>query len=486
MKTPIFNNIKQSLKVNTLFTAIILLALAALLLVNIIALLLVSRYNLQLDLTSGAVYKISDETAALLQNLDKPVDIYVLSDEGGFSGSRYLDQAKRIIDRYPQYSSQITLMYIDYASNPVFAAGYPDLALSHGDIIVESVGNTRHVPAVNLFRYTYTQDGELAIMASRAEEAITSAVMSVISIDNAKIAMLTGNGAVTSAQLNSMLIDNNYIVDTVSLTAARLDEYDMAMLLLPSIDLAENEVRMLEEFLYNGGQYGKTLFYSAGVEQSAMPNLDRFLSEWGVRFSDGAVFETKPDNTYQFQPFYPLAQSTQNNYFNMLRDTSMPFLMPLSRPMEMLFTARDGYFVEEILYFSETSGVRPADAGETFSAEDSPISGPIPALVQSSYNVQGSSGELIQSHVIISASTGIFDTIALQNTSVTNAEYILNIIGGVTGRDDIINIQPKSMQGMTLGITSSEASVLGVFLVGIIPLAILLTGVGVWLYRRYK
>jgi len=275
-------------------------------------------------------------------------------------------------------------------------------------------------------------------------------------------------------------------VQTISLSTAVLDDYDAALLFSPTIDLSESIIRNLEAFLYNNGQYGKFLFYTADATQGSLPDLERFLSEWGIVISDGAVFETYPDRTYQFQPFYPIALYESGKFTDMLRDPSMPFLMPLSKPMELLFTSRDGYFVETLLYFSETSGVRPSDAGEVFNAEQATRFGPMPALMTSGFFARSADGAELSSTIIISSSTAMLDGIALQNTSLNNAEYLLNLLSDILGRENTINIQPKSLAGRTLGITSAEASTLGIVLIGIIPLAILLTGVILWLVRRYK
>ena len=478
--------ISQSLKVNILFIVIVASLITAALLVNGIALRLSVRYDLDVDLTAGALYEIGSDTKAFLASLDVPVQIYVLSDEGGFSGDRYLIQAKRIIDQYPRFSGNITLEYVDYATNPLFAVNYPELALAHGDIIVQGTESYRHIPGVNLFNFSMQHDGGLSIISSRAEEALTSAIVNVIGGEMPKIALLTGNGTSGASLFASLLVDNNFEVLPVSLANAELSEFDAALLSLPTIDLSESAIRSIEAFLYNDGLYGKTLLYTAGAAQGALPNLDMFLSEWGVRFSDGAVFETSAERTYQFQPYYPTVSYADGRYFDMLRDRSMPFLMPLARPMELLFTVGDGYFVETLLYFSDTSGVRPADAGEDFTAEHATIRGPLPALVVSGFHAAAPDGTQQRSTIIVSSSTGIFETIALQNTSLNNAEFLLNLLGDLIDRDDIINIHPTSLEGRTLGITSSQASTLGVILVGIIPLAILLTGVAVWLVRRFK
>ena len=378
-------NLTHSLKVNILFAVIIVLLFGAVLLFNSIAVQLSNRFDLHFDLTAGGLYEIGNDTKTFLASLDTTVQIFVLSDEGGFTGDRYLIQAKRIIDQYPHFSRNITLEYIDYASNPMFAVNFPEFPLSHGDLIIQSGDRVRHLPSVHLFYFAAAQDGSLSIISSRAEEALTSAIVSVVSDEIVRLAFLTGNGVTGGALFASLLTENNYEVESVSLTAAALDDFDGALLIAPTIDLSEDVLRNLEAFLYNGGQYGKVLFYAASATQGHLPNLERFLSEWGIAFIDGAVFETSSDRTYQFQPFYPTAEYEPGMFTNMLRDPSMPFLMPLAKPMEMLFTSRDGYYLETLLYFSGTSGVRPSDAGEDFNADHATVRGPMPAMVTSGY-----------------------------------------------------------------------------------------------------
>jgi len=470
-------------KINLIFGLLAALLVAGTLLLNGIALLLSSRYSLQLDLTENAAYRISPETRSLLAALEQPVEIFVLSAEEAFGGSNYLDQAKRVIQQYPRHSGHIALSFVDYASNPSFAAGFPDLALAGGDVIVRSGARVKHIKVANLFHYTYTPSGSLAIESSRAEEALSSAILYVAGDETAKLAVLTGHGVTESKLFIALLADNNYALAPVNPVTNPLQGYDGALLFAPTSDLSEDVLRGLEDFLYNQGEYGKTLFYTASAAQGPLPNLDAFLAEWGVGFLTGAVFETKAEHTYQYQPFYPIARYEEGRFKEMLRDADSPFLMPLSRPMQRLFGARDGYIVETLLSFGETAGVRPADADETFTADQAEIFGPMPAFVLSRFQAGGA---VHPSSVLVSASTGIFDPVALHNTSLTNSEFLLAVLGDLMGKDAGISIQPKSLSGRTLGITSAQVTTLGVLLAGVLPLLILTAGLAVWLVRRYR
>ena len=478
--------LNHSIKVNLLFAVIVALLLIAVFLFNGITLALSNRYPLYADLTSNAAYEVGEETQALLGGLDAPVEIYVLSTEDAFGGSSYLQQAKRIINQYPRFSDKISLTYVDYASDPTFATQFPDLSLSNGDLIVKSGNKVKQVIVGNLFNYAYTASGELTIESSRAEEALTSAIVNVTSGESTKIAVLTGNGVTETEIFTALLADNNYDLASVNLTTDSLSGFDAALLLAPTSDLSEDVVRKLDAFLYNGGSYGKTLFYTASVNQGAMPNLDAFLSEWGVSFADGAVFETSADRTYQYQPYYPVVDYEDGKYKDGLKDASTPFLMPLSRPMQLLFSAKDGYYVETLLSFGATTGVRPSDAGEDFTVEDAALRGPLPALVLSSYNATAADGSAVNSRVAVSASTAMLDSIGLQNSSLTNSEYLLNLLADLTEREGGVNIQSKTLAGKTLGVTSAQVTTLGVVLAGVLPLCIIAAGVAVWFIRRYK
>ena len=458
--------------------------IVAVMLLNAIAVQLDNRFRLQVDLTGDRAFEIGEQTRSFLAALEQPVEVFVLAGPNDFSGNPYLVQASHIINEYPRFSSMIALQYVDFAANPLFAASFPDLSLSHGDIVVRSGENVEQIFSANLFHIGQLPDGSLTVLASRAEEALTSAILGAVSDERVRIALLTGNGVSEAAMFVALLANNNYQVEPVSMSNAVFADFDVLLLFSPTIDLSEDAVRQLDSFLYNGGQYGKTLIYTASPAQGDLPNLTAFLREWGILVHEGMVFETNPENTYQFQPFFPTAQYVNERYAQLLRDVSMPFLMPQARPMELLFTARDGYLVEVLLAFSQSSGVQPPDADESFTAADAAQRGPFPALVSSSFNAAGPEVEHLQSRIIASASTGIFEPIALANTSLTNSEYLLNLLGDLVGRTYSVNIQPVSLAGATLGITSAQASRLGVILVGVIPLAILLSGIATWLVRR--
>ncbi|MEA4939478.1 MAG: GldG family protein [Christensenella sp.] len=482
-KTTLFN---ESVKINALFAAIVVFALASAFLLNVVLVTLGSRYSLSYDLTANAAYQIGDDTKQVLDGLDRDITLYVLANDQSFAGNAYFIQAQRILEQYPKYSSKINLQYVDYTADPTFAAQYPDLTLKDGDILVKSEKGLKQLPLASLFNYTYTEDKTLTIESSRAEEALTSAIVNVTTENPVRVALLTGNDVFTDTDaFKSILSDNNFEVSSVNMVTDPLSDYDILLLLAPAVDLSTDVLDKFDGFLYNNGNYGKTLLYAADVTQPATPNLDAYLREWGVAVGDGAVFETNKDRAYSYQPYYPLAAYTNADYAEKLKDSSNPVLLPLSRPLSLVYTYKDNRTVDTLLNFYETAGVRPSTADDSFTANMATEWGPMPALTLTSWVIQ--KGDIsVQSNVIVSASSNLFAASGMANTSLSNAAYIVSLFNTLTNRESTVSIAAKSLAGNTLGITTGAASALGIVLCAVLPLAILGAGVAIWLVRRYR
>lgn len=478
----------QTRRLQRLLGTFVCLLIAGVFLANVVVTEVSTRYRLAFDLTANAAFEVGEETTTLLKNLEQDVEIFALATEDAYSGSSYFLQAQRMMERYPQLSPHVTLAYIDYVFDPSFAARYPDFTLEKGDILVTAGNRVKQIKFSDLFNYDYTETGNLIIKSSRAEEALTSAVLYVLSDVEARVAVLTGNGMADMTAFIDLLTANNYDVTVVNLTLDDLgDEYDLALLLGPRIDLSEDALAKLDAFLYNDGHYGKTLFYTADVTQEVLPNLEVFLKEWGIVIDQGAVFETTAERTYRYQPYYPVTTYVNEGYRDALRDPSAPVLMPLARPLDLVYTTRGGHQNEILLEFTETSGVRPPEAVEGFTVEQATRWGPMPALILSGNLIRGTTGVTqFRSNIIVAASTAMLDTFSIQNTSLSNSEYLLNLFNTLLDREDVVTIRPKSLAGETLAITTAQIRTLGIVLAGVLPLAILITGVAMWLARRYE
>lgn len=472
------------------FWTLIVILIVGVFLLNFVLSLVNERYELAVDLTENKLFDISDESKELIASLKDEIQIHVLAKEADFIGSStYMAQVNEVIRQYDKLGGTITVDYVNYVADPTFASRFPDVVMSHGDILVTSGSKHRVVTMKELFNYTYDSKGNGTIASSKADQVLSAALLNVTSDKQVAVNIITGNGEYTMPSFEALLKNNNFEVTSKNLVTEDLDpNCKLAVLISPHSDLSPELINKLDKFLYNQGEYGKTLFYTADAEQKPLPNLEAFLKEWGVEIGDGAVFETKENRVFNYHPFYAVADYEDETYQGMLRDKSTPMLMPISRPLSVLFDYRNNNSTKLLLQFGETAAVRPSGAPESFTQADATVRGPIPALVLASYSVRDKeTGKAAkQSNLLISGSSGMLDTYSIDNSSLSNSEYLLNVLNTLTEKKETIKIQSKTITGKELNISTAQANWLGLIFALIIPMAIIGAGLGIWLYRRHK
>jgi cardiolipin synthase len=194
-------------------------------LINAVFYQLSQRYSLSIDLTANAAYEVGPETKDLLGSLSKDVDIYVLARPDAFGGNSYFMQMQHILELYPKLSDNVTLSYIDFAYDPTFASRFPQFQLQQGDILVVCGDNVKQLHFSQMFNYYQSETGDLTLASSRAEEALTSAFVYVMSENQINVAVITGNGVADVSSFTALLTDNNYIVSSINIATDVLDGY---------------------------------------------------------------------------------------------------------------------------------------------------------------------------------------------------------------------------------------------------------------------
>lgn len=480
----------QKCGARSVFVLLPAMALVLTILLNIFGALLTERFGLTADLTQNKLYQLSGETVEYLQTLKQPVSIQMLAREEIFAGvSAYNAQANEILHKFAQNGKNVTLSYVDFVKDPTFASRYPSLTMKQGDVLVSSGEKYRLVKTEELFNYSTTAANQLVIASSKAEQSLLTAVLNVTSEEKVTVAVIGGHAEYEMPAFQTLLTNNNYALSNVNLLTGTLaPETKIALLIAPKTDLSAEEIDKLDAFLANDGQYGKTLLYCADAEQGRLPNMEAFLKEWGVSVDDGAVFETDENRVYNYHPFYAVADYVDEGFAAKLKASSSPFLMPLAKPLTVVFQHRDNYAVRVLLQYGKSAGVRPSDAPDSFIAADATRTGPIPALVQASIDILDSQTGAVKqsSRILISGSAGMLDTYSVENPSLTNAEYLLAALAHYSERTDIIQVRSKSITGAGLNLTQAQADTLGTIFTAGLPLAILAAGMTVWLRRRHR
>lgn len=488
MFSKILNN--RRFRMGSFATVLTVIFIAALIILNMIVSAVSNRYPVQIDLTTDKIYGLSDETIEYLKGLEKEVDIYVLATEDGFSSaSDYFLQAKETIKKFPQYTSKVDLSFVDMAKDPSFESKYASYNIGTRDIIVECGSKIQIVKTSDLFTLQYdSSTGYSYIQGSRTDEAITSAIMNVTSDYTPKVTLLTAHSSFDATSFVSLLEQNSFEVITQDLLLEDIDpEAEVAILFAPSQDLDEDQLKKLDAFLDNDGQKGRSLLYFASASQPAMPAMEAFLSEWGIVMEDATVYETDYSRIYNYSPLYSIVDFVNEE---ILEDPSGYMLMPTARVMDTSFTERDGKTVEVLQKFGPEALAIPNDAGEDYNIEDAEAYA-WPALVlstleKSAGKVNESGVAVLKSQVIVSASAASCESGLLSSNTFVNGKYYLNLINSVVGRDVNYSVTDKVLDTNTLVMTNTQILGIAAVFVIVIPAALLVWGIVVFMRRRHK
>ena len=476
-------------KYGTFATLIAIGFVAAIVIVNIISSLLVDRFPLSVDLTKNKVFEVSDQTKEFLNTLNSDVEIMVLAEKKLFlETSQYHAQAITVLDTYGKLSSKVKISYVNLVNDPTLASKYPDLQLSTGDILIRCGKRTKKLAASDLFntefnQYTYQNN----ITSSKAEQALTSALAAVTSDETVLVTLISGHDEEESTGLSGILSSNSYDTATVKLLGEDIKkESKFVVINNPKRDFTADELKKLDVFLSNDGKLGKTLLYFASGEQPVLPNLEGFLKEWGIEVGTGIVYESDTNMLFSNNLFYTFAEYSTTDYAGTLTSRNLLVGMPQGRPLKQVYETKGSITTTKLLGYSNGSRLRPADAPENYQVDaNKDVKGPFAAAIRAQKQVY-IDNEPQSSNVIAFATSAIVNEQLTTQSVVGNGEYIAGMLNDISEKKNAISIVPKEVGTSQLQINGAQMIIIGLVFVILLPLAILVCGIVIWIKRRNR
>lgn len=513
---------RKVLKHTTMATVLSVFFIAIVVMINIVASIIFDRYPLTIDLTENSKYSISQESIDYVKAIDSEITVTVLAEEEAFSAvNEYTVQAQELLRRYREYNSNIEVKYVDLLKNPEIKSDYPDVTLKDYDILFETYvtdeetgekfqrvkvvtltdmvsWNTEFLSQfesyygdINAFSETYGAVNVVAayggaIVGSSAEQALTSALMSITDPNPVDVAILTGRDEATDlGSFKRLLSANGYNLTTIDITTEEIPgNIDLIIVPAPKKDYLDTEIKKLSDFLINGGSLEKDMIYIASVKQAQTPNIDEFLVEYGIKIPQAIVYENDSTHVYadlQTQTYINIADVVSENYLQDINTDSLLLAVMNARPIELLFEEQNMMVTEKFL----TS----TNQGYTFDYEDfdEPLSkGEQIYLAVSSKAVFIGEDTAYSNLCVISSEEFLNDTF-LSGVQFQNGEYIISLLNGITRKASTgFVVETKTVLGNTFDLTEKQASILKWTFQAIIPLAVLIIGLIVHKRRKNK
>lgn len=480
----------RNAKRGTISIVLTVLFIVAVVGVNIIATTLTNRFPvLSADLTSNDVYELTQPSVEFMAELEKDVNVYVLMEEKTLeSQGEYNVQVNKLLQAFDRESTHFNLEYINLTKQPTFTTAYPDVNWSGASYLMLVEHGDDYIAVSNEDVFTYNEEylsyyGEYVAEGQNLEQALLTAILNVTTEEKVGITVLSGHGELESTALNSLLSNNAYSVETVNLLNAEIkDDSQFVILFAPATDIDKDTYDTLVDWLYNEGEYGHTLLYVPNDTVTAdTPNIDTLLEEWGMAVDKSWIFET--DAQYMTNSMYPNLISIYNydetEFSSGIRDTSIPVVMMYCMPVEFIDPN-----VTSLLSSSTSAVKMPLDADENWDYnEEEPQK-----LVGAAISTSGNEDNTKSSNVIVFGSYSAFSDAALSATNFNNSAYIINLFNTIAERDDAtITVEGKTLNENELSITSSfTVTMLSIIFRYLVPIAVVVVGVVMWLRRRHK
>lgn len=478
-------------KHGTVAMAITALVIVMVIVLNIIIGLIVNRFpDLELDLTSNNSFALQDDTIDYVSHLNNDVTVYILMEKDKFeSQGTYFVQAQKMLNKMASKSDgKMKIKYVDLTSNPSFTSNYPNVdwqsSSANNIVLVESGKQYKVLTLTDCFEYdeqTYNYYGTYSFTGTKIEQAVVTAILNVTTDDKVVVDMIKGNNEQDYSSLKSLLENNAYQVNEVSLATGDFDkDAKVAIMYAPSVDLDEKIVEKLSTWLSNDGKYGRSLIYVPTADMGEMPNLDDFLKEWGMSIDRGYVFETDETALVNASSPYAFTVSYGDYYKDNLKNSKIPVVVSESHAVNIT----DENTAHALLKTTNKAGVLPIDADKSWDYKD--------AITGNGENVAAegvmTNEDKKSSRVVVFGSYVMFSDTIMQYNSFNNSAYFMNVINTIADKEDVgITIESKSIDNTELGITdvATQNTMLVVFVI-VIPIAILVAGFVFWLRRRNR
>ena len=451
--------------------------------INILVYFLSDEYNLNFDVSNERLYSLSDETKELIEGLNQDIYIYSLYPTG--EEDRYVS---KLLDNYDAASERIKVENIDPTLNPGFTAKYdPDSSgISTGSVIISNADGSMYDVLTVFDMFTFSQDYS-AVYYFRAEQRIDSSINYILTGKSYGIRFLTGHDEDSLSDLSMLAADLSglgYDVSTYNAMSStdKLDPArDTLVVVSPRSDLADDEYENIKEFLTSGGNAIFIISYafvdSAGTNQIINDNLDNFnslLMMYNLKVNRDLVIGGDQNKIYGNQlSLIPTMYS--HDITNNIIDAGEKQIMADCSSI----TISDKSTAAGLIWTDETTWAKDL-SGKVVNVEkqDGDEQGPFAI---------GALGAANGSQIALYTSSSFIQSNSLGIERAGNRDLFVNTISVLAKKDDASNVEAKSLlQGSMQFDNAWQATLMEIIVIAVIPVAILVFGVVIWVGRKRR
>lgn len=407
-----------------------------------------------IDVSSNDLYSIGDTTHSVLDGLKNDVEIIVIKDKESTD-----KRISTLLAKYADYSDHIKVTYKDPVLYPSVLTTY-DTEENNIVIKCDATDKTTKVAFSDIIVTSTSYYGSTYETSFDGEGQLTKAIDYVSNENNKLIYTISGHGeSDLGKNISELISKSNFNVKSVNLLVDNgiPDDCDMLICNQPTKDLADDELKLLREYMENGGKMTVVLTDTT----TKTPNFDALMADYGISKVNGYIADTERyygQNVYQIFPNYSSGDITG-------KFGSEEYTL-LFGSLGLKVAETDGVTVDEFL---TTSDKGAAVVGENDYTEGKYTLAAAATKDESRFTVFGSASI-------------IDDEFTSYYTNLMDLQVFMNSI--TANFDDVSNISIDSISLQTTYNTIANGSGIGAIFIGIIPVALLILGFLRWFGRR--
>lgn len=433
-----------------------------------------NEYDIRSDWTAGKRHSLAPETIQLLQQLSSPVTVrsYQTKD-------LTLNQAvNEILQRYKNNKSDFTYQLI----NPeiFIEQAKADGIQRYGQTIVEYQGRVERIDSINeeslsnaLLRLQRKQQANLLFIANHGERNITDSSIAGYSVLAAQLA---------SKGFNSQAV--NLLEQTLP-DPKNNSQNNVLIISSIQIPLLVNEQKKILDYINAGGN---VLWLQDPQTDSSQQQIQQALN---TQLVDGTLVDNNPEISRMLKlehpaiipvleyKLHPITQKMQNFTLFTVASAIKSLTPDNSTNPEQ---SANPWIQSDLLISSESSWSETDNLSATIEFNPGKdIHGPL-ALGIAQQRQKKSNQHLTTQRVVV-----IGDTDFLSNANLgrgANLDLIIKTLNWLTEADQLITIGSKTAPDLTLKLSATYTSIVGLFFLLGLPLILFSSGAIIWFKRR--
>lgn len=464
---------KAASKNGSYSVGMIALVIAIVVVVNLIAGQLPESVK-SVDVSDKKIYQISNTSKKILKKLDSEVTFTVYAQKKSTD-----DRIKAFLKKYAALSDEVTVKWVD----PVLHPGELTKNNVEENTILVSNKKTKKTTTVSFSSIivsdasSYYTTGSVSESEFDGEGQLTSAINYVTSDTQKKIYYTTGHGEGTfSTSVTDLLGKSNIQEEELNLVMKNKipDDCDLLFMYAPTKDITEDEAKLLNNYMNNGGK----IYVILGDADKSQPNLNGFQKKYGIQKVNGYIADTQ--RSYQGNYYYIFPELSATGDLGKGLSSDMVLLVNAHglkvsetkddtiTTTEFMKTSSNGYAVdgEEQKQGTYTLGV-VAEKSKNSSSDS-----------ESTSTDKEDTGRL----TVISSDSLINPDVTDNMSTLENLDLFINTI--TANYDDVENVSIKAKSLQVTYNTVQHAGIISLFIIFGIPIVILVYGFIQWWKRR--